>query len=209
MKNKKGILIAFEGPEGSGKSTQVKLSYERLLERGIPAILTKEPDGAIREVLLSKDFDVFTESLLFIANRNENFLGKIIPALKNGEVAITDRCSASTAAYQFYGGGISKDIRDLILRLDALARHNCEIDINVLLDCPIELGFKRIKSSREKLTVFEKKGIDFHERVRKGYLQQAKDDPEHWKIFDGEQSIEELREEIWDFLKRKFNLEKK
>lgn len=206
MKSKKGILIAFEGPEGSGKSTQAELFYKRLLERKIPAILTKEPNGKIREILLSENLDVFTELFLFLANRNEHFIKLILPALKEGKIAVTDRCSASTIAYQVFGGQIPAGMRDFIMQADAIARKNYEIDINILIDCSVEVGLERAERSRDKLTSFEKKEMAFHNRVRQGYLRQAKDDPEHWKIFDGTKSIEGLREEIWNFLNNRFNL---
>lgn len=203
---KKGILIALEGPEGSGKSTQTKLFYERLLEQEIPAILTKEPNGKIREILLTEKLDVFTELFLFLANRNEHFIKLILPALKEGKIAVTDRCSASTIAYQVFGGQIPAEMRNFVIQADAIARQNYEIDVNILIDCPIDIGLQRIKNSREKLTAFEEKGMDFHERVRQGFLKQAKDGPEHWKVFDGEKSINELREEIWNFLSERFGL---
>lgn len=192
-----GIVIAFEGVEGSGKSTQAKLFYEKLIKLKLPAILTKEPEGRIREILLSDDNDVFTELFLFLANRRENFLKKVLPAKKDGKIAIIDRSSGSTWAYQFYGKELYEipypfSLCDFISNADFLARGGHPIDMNILLDIPIEIGFQRIKKSRKNLTSFEKRGREFHERVRRGFLRQVKEDLEYLKSI-GQDNNESLK----------------
>lgn len=210
---KKGILIAFEGIEGCGKTTQAKLLYEKLQKNKISSILTKEPGGGteankqIREILLkTDDLNVYTELFLFFADRAEHFTKEIIPSLSARKIVITDRCSASSIAYQYYGGGLDRKIYGFIKKADEIARHHQEINLNILLDGPVEAGLKRVKESRDTLTSFEKREIDFHNRVRAGFKKQASEDSSHWKIFDFTKSVQELQREIWDYINKKFKL---
>ncbi len=208
---KKGILIAFEGVEGCGKTSQAKLLYEKLQANNISSILTKEPGGVennkqIREILLkTDDLDVYTELFLFLADRAEHFTKEIIPAVLKKTVVITDRCSASSIAYQYYGRSLSPKIYGFIKKADEIARQHQDITLNILLDGPVEVGLARVKKSRDILTSFEKREIEFHNKVRRGFLKQASQDSLRWKIFDCAKSIQEVRQEIWDYTSKKFN----
>lgn len=213
---KQGILIAFEGIEGCGKTTQSKLFYEELIRKNIPAILTKEPGGVestkkIREILLERnDLDAATELFLFLADRREHFLKIIFPELRQGKIVITDRASASTWAYQYYGKEMYDvmypfDLFDFIVNADFLARCGRIINMNILFDGPVETGLTRIKKSRNILTSFEQRTLEFHERVKQGFLKQAKENPGRWLIFDFTKPINILSKEIWECLNSKFN----
>lgn len=215
MENKKGILIAFEGTEGCGKTTQSKLFYEELIRKNIPAVLTKEPGGVdstkqIREILLERnDLDAITELFLFLADRREHFLKMIFPELRQGKVVITDRASASTWAYQYYGKEIYDAIYpfnlfDFIFNADFLARSGRIINMNILFDGPVEVGLERVKKSRKILTSFEQRDLEFHERVKCGFLKQAKENPERFAVFDFTKPIDELSKEIFEYLNSKF-----
>lgn len=210
-----GILIAFEGPEGCGKTTQSRLFYEELIKNNIPAVLTKEPGGVestekIREILLKRnDLDAVTELFLFLADRREHFLKMIFPELRQGKVVITDRASASTWAYQYYGKEMYDimypfNLFDFIVNADFLARCGRIINMNILFDGPVEIGITRVKKSRNILTSFEQRTLEFHERVRCGFLKQAKENQEKFVIFDFTNPINVLSKEIWEYLNNKF-----
>lgn len=210
-----GILIAFEGTEGCGKTTQSKLFYEKLTANNISAVLTKEPGGIestekIREILLERnDLDAVTELFLFLADRREHFLKMILPELRQGKVVITDRASASTWAYQYYGKEMYDiiypfDLFEFIVNADFLARCGRIINMNILFDGSVEIGLARVKKSRNILTSFEKRDYEFHEKVRRGFLKQAKENQERFAIFDFTKSIEKIHKEVWQFLNNKF-----
>ncbi len=207
---KKGLFITFEGLEGCGKTTQAKMLYDYLAKREIPSIFTKEPGGTkigqkIRKILLDQKNEGMTyptEMLLFLASRAENVREVILPALKEGEIVISDRFYDSTTAYQGYGRGIDLKV---IKCLNDWVVEEAIPDITFFLDIEPEEGLKRsaaFSNSREMR--FEEEFINqkiiggklFLERVRNGYYQLAQEEKERIKRVDANRSKKEIFEEI-------------
>lgn len=206
----RGVLIAFEGIEGSGKTTQAQLLYNFLKEKSIQCIFTQEPGGTeigkqIRKILLdtrNNKMHAKTELLLYLANRCQHVYEMIMPELKKGSVIITDRFSDSSLAYQ----GKARDLSfKVVSRLNKFAVFGLKPDLVILIDVPVQVGSERTKE--KTLDRLEKEAIKFHEQVRQGYLQLAKKAAKRIKVFDGTKPIETLQEEInkliVDFLQKK------
>lgn len=175
-----GKLILFEGGEGSGKTTLIRVLGEILRNRIHDTVETKEPRGRARDILLNPNHPLTPEEELaiFIDGRAEHFSEIVIPVLKRGDIVLCDRSTYSTIAYQHYGRGLN--LTDILVR-DALARQNVGFDLIILLDIDPEIGLRRKKPE----TRFELEAIDFHHRVRNGYLEQAQDNPDgKWVIID-------------------------
>lgn len=204
QKLKKGIFISFEGIEGTGKTTQARLLSERLVEKGYEVILTQEPGGTvignrIREILLHVDhreMSYMTELLLYNAARAQHLSEKILPALSAGKVVITDRFTDSTIAYQGYGREI--DI-ELLKSIDLIATGDIRPDLTILFDLDVEIGLKRNKGIN-KVDRLELEDIEFHKKVREGYLQIASREPDRIKIVDASMDIENTRKRVWEIL---------
>lgn len=196
----KGIFISFEGIEGSGKSTQANLLHEHLIKKGIKAILTEEPGGTkigekIRKILLdseNKDILPFTELLLYYASRAQHINEIIIPSLNKGVTVITDRFTDSTIAYQGYGRCIDLNT---ILTIDKLIISSLRPDITFLLDLDVEIGLKRNRGIN-KTDRLELEDIEFHERVRKGYIELASKEPDRIKLIDASRNIAIIHKKI-------------
>jgi len=202
-----GCFITFEGVEGSGKTTQIQLAGEFLREKGLPVIVTQEPGGTplgerIREILLNQvGFDISGEAevFLFAAARAQHTDRLIRPALEKGQVILCDRFSDATIAYQAYGRGLPLEAVREICRL---ASRGLSPRITLLFDLPVEKGleraFRRIagreEASREDR--FERENLDFHRRIREGYLAIARQEPDRVKIIDASQDIETTRREV-------------
>jgi len=197
---KKGLFISFEGIEGSGKSTQAKLLKEYLLKSKYNVVLTVEPGGTligeeIRRILLSlenKNMLPKTELLLYNASRAQHIEELILPSLEDGKVVITDRFTDSTIAYQGYGRGIDLS---LILDIDRIVNNSLRPDVTILLDLDVEEGLRRNRgiNKRDRLEFEE---IEFHKRVRVGYLEIASKERDRIKIIDASGSIEDVHEKI-------------
>jgi len=196
------IFITFEGGEGSGKSTQARALHQRLSSMGIPALLTHEPGGTplgreIRRWLKGDrandkvDVDPLTELLLFNASRAQLVAEVISPALKSGTTVICDRFFHSTIAYQGYGRGLDLD---LIETANNIATQGLRPDLVLLLDIPVEQGLSR-KKLKDR---FEREELAFHKRVRQGYLEMAKKDPQRWLLLDGSLPKKEIERQIWE-----------
>jgi dTMP kinase len=206
----RGVLIAFEGIEGSGKTTQAELLHNFLKEKSIPCIFSREPGGTeigeqIRKILLdtkNNKMHAKTELLLYLANRCQHVYEIIMPELKKGSVIITDRFSDSSLAYQ----GKARDLSfKVVSRLNKFAGFGLKPDLVILIDVPVQIGLERAKE--KTLDRLEQEAIKFHEKVREGYLQLAKKAAKRIKVFDGTEPIKTLQEEInkltVDFLKKK------
>jgi dTMP kinase len=193
----KGIFIAFEGGEGSGKSTQSKLLKEWLEEEGEEVLLSREPGGTemgkdLRRILLDHstgDISPRAEALLYAADRAHHVFSKIRPALDRGEVVITDRYFDSSIAYQGAGRVL---VPGEVARISRWATESLFPTLTILIDQPAEIGLSRLKS-KDRLEI---EPIDFHERIRQEFLQLTLLDPERYLVVDGRQTIEEIHSEI-------------
>jgi dTMP kinase len=196
----RGIFISFEGCEGSGKSTQAKLLAEALEGTGRKVVLTAEPGGTqisqrLREVLLDPEhtaMEPVTELLLYAAARRQHLAEKIIPALREGKVVITDRFSDSTRAYQGTARGLDMELIDT---LDKIATEGLKPELTIILDLDEEEGLKRNRScgKRDRL---ELEDVSFHKKVREGFLLIAKDEPQRVKIISASQKKNKVHKEI-------------
>lgn len=194
------MFITFEGPEGSGKSTQLPQLAQFLEEKGLSVVRTREPGGTkigdqIREVLVRMDNTELhprTEILLFLAARAQLVEELIIPSLQQGKIILCDRYGDSTLAYQGYGHGLDLDTLRAMLHF---ATGGLKPDLTILLDVDVMTGLKRkkIKEEWNRLDAFE---LSFHERVRDGYHILAGQEPERWKIVDATQDPEQVQTEI-------------
>jgi dTMP kinase len=193
-----GKLIALEGIDGSGKSTQA-----RLLAQSVGADLTFEPGATelgrvVRQSLLhssSKDLAVSieAEALLMIADRAQDIAENIAPALSSGKNVVADRFSGSTIAYQGYGRGIDiGKLQDAI----RLAVGDLEPTLNILLDIPVDQAMERMAGAGKQADRMEKSGIDFLDRVRRGYLSMASANPGSWYVLDCDRPVDEIAELI-------------
>jgi dTMP kinase len=202
-----GWFITFEGVEGSGKTTQIRLAEEFLREKGFPVFMTQEPGGTplgerIREILLNRGgFDISGEAeiFLFAAARAQHTDAAIRPALEKGQVILCDRFSDATIAYQAYGRGLPLEAVREICRF---ASRGLSPRLTLLFDLPVEKGleraFRRIagREERSREDRFEREHLDFHRRIREGYLTIAREEPDRVKIVDASRDIESTRLEV-------------
>lgn len=196
-----GLFVSFEGIEGCGKTTQTRLLSEMLTSAGVPHTLTREPGGTavgdgIRRILLDSETIRLTpeaELLLFYASRSQNLAEKIRPARQRGEVVLCDRFYDASLAYQGYGRGLPLD---LIHRLTDLVCQSDRPDITILFDIDPALGLTRARSRNAGQEVdegrFEALDLDFYARVRRGYLELARQEPERFRVIDASGTIEEI-----------------
>lgn len=200
-----GIFISFEGIEGTGKTTQARLLAGYLSHRGYNTVLTEEPGGTsigirIREVLLEiehTEMHNLTELLLYNASRCQHIHERILPSIGAGKVVITDRFSDSTFAYQGYGRGIDLN---LIETLDRIVTGGLKPDLTLLLDIDVETGLRRNRGAN-KVDRIELEDIDFHNRVRAGYLELARREPQRIKVINASGEIEEVQSKIVEEVK--------
>jgi dTMP kinase len=197
-------FITFEGIEGSGKSTQTKLLHQYFLDQNIPAILTREPGGSklaeeIRSLLINGEIDKMDgicETLLNFAARRDHIQKLIKPALAKGEVVICDRFFDSTIAYQSFGQNVDLEI---IKNVQKAAIGEFAPDITFLIDVDVEVAFERIKSRAEN-NRYEKMDKNFHQKVRKGFLEIAKNNSKRIVLIDGIKSTKEIHNIILNIL---------
>ena len=197
-----GYFITFEGVEGCGKTTQIKLLSELLTTRGIITVLTREPGGCpiadkIRAILLDAEnraMAPLAELMLYAAARAQHVTEVISPALTAGKIVLCDRFCDATVAYQSFGRGIDRSIIDT---LNTQACQGVSPDLTVLVDCDPSVGLERARrrieaTSGPREERFELEELAFHHRVRDGYRQLAADQPERFLIIDGSDSIENI-----------------
>ena len=199
----KGLFITFEGGDGCGKTTQINLLDEYLRKKGYKTLLTREPGSKglgvkLREILLNYDGDVspVCESFLFLADRAQHVDCIIKPALEEGVIVLCDRHTDSTVAYQGYGRGLDLE---QIHKLNKIATSGLKPDLTIVLDVDVETSQKRVGSEKDRM---ESAGVEFFERVRQGFLEIAKQEPERVKVVDSTQSIQEIYQEILELVGR-------
>jgi dTMP kinase len=206
-----GKFITFEGPEGSGKSTQIRLLAAKLEAQGIEVGCSREPGGtatgeSIRNILqhdaVDERLEERAELLLFTASRAQLMKQVILPALERGQWVLCDRFIDSTMAYQGYARGMDIGTLD---RINDFAIHSRKPDLTLLLDLDIERGFERLKdryaNGAGMADRFEREERDFHFRVRDGYRQLAQREPKRFRVVNSDRPIQTVSEEIWDLVK--------
>ena len=202
-------FITIEGGEGAGKSTAQRFIADRLAERGITTVQTREPGGtplaeAIRQTLLSVDGEApveMTELLLVFAARAQHLAKVIEPALLRGDWVLSDRFTDATYAYQGAARGLSTAT---ILHLEQLVQGGRQPDKVLILDLPPEIGMARARS-RGELDRFEREDHDFYERVRAGYLMRAEATPERYSVIDAGQALPQVESALMEEIERWFD----
>lgn len=204
-------FITFEGGEGAGKSTQVRLLADFLRSRGVDVLQTREPGGSpgaeqIRTLLVEGGvtrWDAVSETFLLYAARHDHVHKTIAPALNAGTWVLCDRFNDSTLAYQGAGQGVSRAVLDALF---ACAVGSVRPDLTFLLDLPAEKGLERARSRGGREDRFESMDISFHDALRTGFLNLAKADPDRFCVFDAAYSVEHLHKHICDVVQRRFGI---
>lgn len=200
-------FITFEGIEGSGKSTQIKLVSEYLIQKGVSLIVTQEPSGTdigrkIGNILFHREHGHLcaeTEMFLFCAARAQHVREVIIPALEQNKIVLCDRFSDATYAYQGFGRGIDHNMIKVINDYSAML---LKPDMTLLFDLPVEVGLKRATERNNQLKDpaaadrFEREKFDFHTRIRKGYLDMSRKEPERFRVIDASRDVGVIQEEV-------------
>lgn len=201
---KQGVFITFEGGEGGGKSTQLIQAAEYLRAKGIEVVTTREPGGttvgeSIRGVLLNPDLPAMhpdTELLLMFAARNEHIQRTILPALAVGKWVLCDRFTDATYAYQGFGRGLDQE---RIAQLEMWVQGALLPNHTLLFDLEVKVGMSRAQK-RAALDRFEQEKLEFFERIRAGYLSRAKQYSDQYRIVNAEQTIENVTQQMTDYL---------
>ena len=203
MSNLRSLFIVFEGPEGAGKSTQIKHLAANLHNADIDPVLTREPGGTVaadkvREIILDPKLTInpLAEFLLYSASRAQHVEEVIEPALNAGKTIISDRFFGASVAYQGYGRGLELDF---IYKLSERVTKNLKPDLVLLLDIEPELGLERIAARGQKDRL-EQADLSFHKRVREGFLKQAEEN-NSWILLDATQTEKKLAATIWNVVK--------
>lgn len=193
-----GLFITLEGPEGAGKTTQLKLLSKFLDEQSIAHTITRDPGGTalgkpIRRVLLNSETAIHpvAELLLYEADRAQNVSEIILPNLKLGKVVFCDRYTDSTIAYQGYGRNLDFKLIDLV---NDIATQGLRPDFTILFDIESSAGLARLHpSGHDRL---EREALEFHQKVRGGYLELSKRDPDRWRTLDAAGPMHAVQEEL-------------
>lgn len=197
----KGLFISIEGPDGSGKSTQIENIRKFFADKNIEIVFTREPGGTpigerIREIILDnsfKEMDYMTEAMLYAASRAQHVAQIIRPALEAGKVVVCDRFVDSSIAYQGYG----RHLGEAVEVINSYAVKECTPDVTFLLKVDPNVGKTRIKANRETEDRLEHEKMAFHREVFEGYLELEKQYPGRIVGIDASMGIEEIRDEIY------------
>ena len=197
MSGPPGRFITFEGGEGVGKSTQIQLLAEALRKTGLTVVTTREPGGApgaeeIRKLVLTGEvgrWDPTSELLLFAAARHEHVKHTIAPALTRGDCVLCDRFADSTMAYQGYGHRLGREACEAAHKL---ALGDFQPDLTLILDLPVEEGLKRAAARKDSDTRFERMAVEFHRRVRDGFLDIARRAPKRCRVIDARETVADV-----------------
>ncbi len=196
-----GKFITLEGGEGTGKSTHAKLLAEALRDDGHVVVTTREPGGApnaeaVRELLLARrddPWDPMTEALLHFAARREHLTRTILPAINRGDWVISDRFADSTMAYQSYGLGVARQTIETLYRETVGDLHP---DLTIILDLPVEEGLQRAAGRGVAADRYESMGLDFHRKLRDGFLDIARREPDRCVVLDARAPVAEINEKL-------------
>ncbi len=193
------LFITFEGGEGCGKSTQARILCRRLNKLAIPSLLTHEPGvtslgrkvARLLKWTQNVDISPTAELMLFNTSRAQLTAEVIKPGLESGKVVICDRYADSTTAYQGYGRKLDLTV---VAEVNRIGTMGLRPDVTFLLDMPVEKGLARKDGNKDR---FEVESINFHKRIREGYLKMAAAEPERWLVVDAEKGKEEIADIIW------------
>jgi dTMP kinase len=216
-----GKFISLEGGEGAGKTTQIKMLADTLKAAGFDPVITREPGGApgaemIRSLLVEGDIDRWqpmTEALLHFAARLEHVRETIAPALEEGQWVVSDRFSDSTIAYQGYGHDLGQET---MARLHELVLGGFQTDLTLILDIPVEAGLARAgKREAGKIEAgesagedrYERMDLDFHRRLRDGFLDIARRNSERCLIVDADQAPDQVHTLIREIVQNRFGVD--
>ncbi|VAX35626.1 Thymidylate kinase [hydrothermal vent metagenome] len=205
----KGVLITFEGSEGSGKSTQIVLIQKYLEKNKKKVLFVREPGGVkisekIRRILLdveNKKMGDSCETLLYMAARAQLVEEIILPALKKGMIVLSDRFLDSTLAYQGYGNGV--DIQ-LIKNIGKIATQGITPDLTFIFDLDVKEGFARLNRAKDRI---EQRTMAYHNRVRQGYLAIASQEPKRVKVIKVNRTKEEIHEDVCQWVEKVLKME--
>ena len=205
MHKKKSLFISFEGIEGSGKSYQIKRLYNNIKKKRLPVILTREPGGTrsaekIRRLILNdyfdpdseEKFDRYTDTLLYLAARNEHIINKIKPAIVDKKIIICDRFIDSTMAYQVYGKGVNKNLVDLVHKY---ILGNIIPDLTFILKVDISVALRRLEKRKIK-NRYDKFSKDFYVRAQNAFIKIAKKNKRKYSILDNSKDSGEIEKAI-------------
>jgi dTMP kinase len=203
----RNLFITFEGPEGAGKTSVLKAIVERLENEDIEFLSTREPGGIeiaekIREIILNPEhtaMDPHTEALLYAAARSQHFYEKVEPALQAGKHVLCDRFIDSSLVYQGIGRGLGVE---KVRAINEFAIGTRLPDKTILFDLEPAIGLARIEANRQnEINRLDVESIAFHEKVRNGYLQIAKEDPNRIVLIDANRPLKEVVEAVWKIVK--------
>ena len=210
----RGLFITFEGMDGSGKTTQMRLVAERLRVAGHDVLESYEPGGTrignqVRRILLdsaNQELCPTAELLLYFACRAQNVDEWILPALRQGQVVLSDRFTDSTLVYQGVGRGLGTDV---VLSLDRIACRGLVPDMTLLFDIGLETSLERAQSRNRTVqesggipeTRMDDQEVDFHRRVREAYAELAAAEPRRFTVIDGRPGVETVAEAVWEAVK--------
>ena len=205
--NRRGRFITFEGGEGAGKSTQIARAASFLKDRQIDAVVTREPGGSpgaeqIRRLLVEGEpgrWDAVTEMLLHFAARRDHVRTVIAPALAEGKWVLCDRFVDSTLAYQGYGHGLGEAP---VRQLADLTIDGAWPDLTIVLDLPVEQGLKRAGERSGSEHRYERMGLDFHRRLRDGFLAIAAADSDRCRVINAMRPVDEIADEVVTLLQQ-------
>lgn len=213
----RGKFITLEGGEGCGKSTQAKLLAAYLQNKGIDTVLTKEPGGTqegkvLRELLVTGDkdkFDPVAECLLYYADRRCHLTKLVWPAMDEGKWVISDRYADSTEAYQYYGYNKRVDF-EILKNMYQIVAGDFKPDLTLILDIDPQIGMRRSFAKAQTMETkelrFESRQLEFHNNLRKGFLEIAKREPERCIVLDANVSVEALNADIVRVVQEKLGI---
>lgn len=203
----KGIFITFEGADGCGKTTQIELLKKYLDDMGTENIQTREPGATdlgieLRKILLhyEKPVSDVAETFLYLADRAQHVEFEIKSALNEGKIVLCDRYIDSTLSYQGYARG--QDL-DKIKKLNEIATGGLKPDLTIVFDIESEIAQRRLGGEKDRL---EKEGLEFHKKLRFGYLEISKEEPDRVKVINSNDSIENIHKKVLNLIKEEFSL---